>query len=113
MLRGVFVTILFVTILLLSSLLGAHAAGRIALVVGISNYDHAGRLPNTLNDAKDMAAALKRLGFDVEMLLDPNRFAFEAAARRYGNRSVGAEVSLFYYSGHALESASHNWLLPT
>jgi hypothetical protein len=108
MLRSFFIAILF-----LSSIVEANAEGRIALVVGVSNYEHAGRLPNTLNDAKDMAAALKRLGFDVEILLDPNRFALEAAIRRYGNRSTGAEASLFYYSGHALESASHNWLLPS
>jgi len=73
MLRSVFATILFVAILLLASLPGAHAAGRIALVVGVSNYEHAGRLPNTLNDAKDMGAALKRLGFDVDTVLDPGR----------------------------------------
>lgn len=103
----------FAVVLLFSSLYGAHAGGRVALVVGVSNYEHAGRLANTLNDAKDMAAALKRLGFDVETLLDPNRSALEAAVRRYGDRSVGAEVSLFHYSGHALESATHNWLLPT
>ncbi len=112
MLRSVFATILFVAILLLASLPGAHAAGRIALVVGVSNYEHAGRLPNTLNDAKDMGAALKRLGFDVDTVLDPGRSALEAAVRRYGDRSVGADVSLFYYSGHALEWFSRNWLLP-
>jgi hypothetical protein len=102
----------FVAILLLSSLVGAHAASRVALVVGVSNYEHAGRLSNTLNDAKDMTAALKRLGFDVDTLLDPGRSALEAAVRRHGDRSIGADVSLFYYSGHALEWFSHNWLLP-
>jgi hypothetical protein len=64
-----FLRSVFAVVLLFSSLFGAHAGGRVALVVGVSNYDHAGRLANTLNDAKDMAAALKRLGFDVEMVL--------------------------------------------
>ena len=105
--------IVVAAILLLSSFAVVHAGGRIALVVGVSNYEHAGRLPNTLNDAKDMAAALQRLGFDVETLLDPSRAALEAAVLRYGDRSAGAEVSVFHYSGHALESATHNWLLPT
>jgi uncharacterized caspase-like protein len=98
--------------LLFLTLVEALADGRVALVVGVSNYEHAGRLANTLNDANDMATALKRLGFDVEILLDPNRGAFETAVRRYGERSVNADVSLFYYSGHALEAAAHNWLLP-
>ena len=43
--------------LLLLTVVEASAGGRVALVVGISNYEHAGRLPNTLNDANDMAAA--------------------------------------------------------
>jgi hypothetical protein len=108
MLRSVFAAFLF-----FSSVVGTIAGGHIALVVGVSNYEHAGRLPSTLYDAQDMAAALKRLGFDVEILLDPARSALEAAVRRYGDRSVSAEVSLFYYSGHALESAGRNWMLPS
>src|SRR5262245_29888181 len=103
-----------VTILFLASSFGlAHTDGpRVALVVGVSSYEHAGSLPNTLNDANDMTAALKRLGFDVEMVLDPGRSSLEAAVRRYGDRSVGAEVSVFHYSGHALEAGGRNWLLP-
>ncbi len=107
MLRGVFAAALW-----FSMLANALAGGRVALVVGVSNYEHAGRLANTLNDANDMAAALKRLNFDVETLLDPNRLALEGAVRRYGDRSVNADVSLFYFSGHALEWAARNWLLP-
>ena len=98
--------------LLLFTLVEAFGEGRVALVVGVSNYEYAGRLANTLNDANDMAVALKRLGFDVDTLLDPNKSALESAVRRYGERSVNADVSLFYYSGHALEAAAHNWLLP-
>lgn len=85
---------------------------RVALVVGVSNYEHAGHLPNTINDAKDMSEALKRLSFDVDTLLDPSRTALEAALRRYGDRSTGADVSVFHYSGHALEAGGHNWILP-
>jgi Caspase domain len=96
------------------SFLAAHAEGRrVALVVGISQYEHAPALANTLNDARDMSAALKRMGFDVETLLDPTRTELEDAIRRYGDKSADAEVSVFRYSGHALEAASHNWLLPT
>jgi hypothetical protein len=107
MLRSVFAAVLW-----FSMLANAFAGGRVALVVGVSNYEHAGRLANTINDANDMAAALKRLNFEVETLLDPNRLALEGAVRRYGDRSVNTDVSLFYFSGHALEWASRNWLLP-
>jgi Caspase domain len=103
---------IFAAMAMLLTVAEASAGGRVALVVGISNYEHAGRLANTLNDANDMAASLKRLGFDVDTVLDPGRQALEAALRRYGDRSASADVSLFYYSGHATESGAHNWLLP-
>ena len=109
MLRTVLIAILFLG----TSVALTHAdGGRVALVVGVSKYEHAASLPNTLNDAKDMSAALKRLGFDVETILDPSRSELEAAVRRYGDGSVGAEASVFYYSGHALEAGGHNWILP-
>ena len=41
------------------------ADGRVALVVGNSTYAHIGRLPNPDNAARDMSAALRRLGFEV------------------------------------------------
>src|SRR5215470_7153200 len=38
---------------------------RVALVVGNSAYQHAPRLANPKNDAADMAAVLRRFGFQV------------------------------------------------
>src|SRR5262249_38775372 len=95
------------------SLPAAMANGRIALVVGVSKYEHAGVLPNSVHDANNMTIALKRLGFDVETVLNPTRAELEAAVRRYGKRSTGAEVGLFHYSGHAVEAAGQNWILPS
>lgn len=88
------------------------APRRVALVIGVSNYQHAGALANTINDAGDMAKVLERVGFDVELVLDPNRSDLEAAVRRFADRSVGADVSVLHYSGHALEANGRNWLLP-
>src|SRR5437016_12117381 len=91
--------------LLIVSLPSASAAERrVALVVGAANYKNGPRLANTLNDAKGMAAALARTGFEVETLLDPDRAALEAAVRRLGQRAQAADASLFYYAGHALEA---------
>jgi hypothetical protein len=59
--------------LLTVSLPPADAAERrVALVVGAANYKNAPRLANTINDAKGMAAALERTGFEVEDR-DPTR----------------------------------------
>jgi hypothetical protein len=59
-----------------------------------------------------VAAAIGRDGFEVETLLDPDRTALEAAVRRLGQRAQGAEASLFFYAGHALEVGGRNWLIP-
>src|SRR5258708_26276466 len=85
---------------------------RVALIVGASNYAHATKLAHPPDDARDMAAALRRLGFEVDLVLDPDRTALEGAVRRWGQKSRGADASLFYYSGHALEAQGVNWILP-
>ena len=85
---------------------------RVALVVGVSSYQHANRLFNTLNDAQDINASLQRLGFEVDMVSDPDRTALEASVRRLGDRARHADVALFYYAGHALEYGGQNWLVP-
>jgi uncharacterized caspase-like protein len=88
------------------------AERRAALVVGVSNYKHAPVLANTLNDARAVASALGRLGFDVELVVDPDRGTLETAVRRLGQRAQVAEASLFYYAGHALEVNGQNLLVP-
>ena len=85
---------------------------KVALVVGAANYRNVPPLRNTLNDARGVEAALRRLGFAVEAVLDPDRLALETAIRGFGQRARGAEVALFYYAGHAVEYGGRNWLLP-
>lgn len=88
------------------------AEQRVALVVGVSAYRNVPALTNTVSDARAMGAALTRLGFQVETLLDPDRAGFEAAVRNFGQRARGADASLFFYAGHALELGGRNWLIP-
>ncbi|MGY3354823.1 putative caspase-like protein [Bradyrhizobium sp. GM0.4] len=95
-----------------SSQLASAADRRIALVVGVSHYKHVPVLANPTNDAQAMALALGRLGFDVEVALDPDRASLETAIRRLGQRSQVADASLFYYAGHALEVNGQNLLVP-
>ena len=88
------------------------ADGRVALVVGNSNYDYIGRLPNPDNDARDMAAALWRLGFEVTTEVNADRVELTAALRRFTRRSAGADVSLVFYAGHGIEMDGVNYLVP-
>ena len=90
----------------------AHAAGRVALVVGNSTYAHIGRLPNPGNAAADMAAALRRLGFEVTTTLDADRGELNDALRAFTRQSAGADVSLVFYAGHGIEMDGVNYLVP-
>src|SRR4051812_19084361 len=58
-----------------------HAEKRVALVIGNSAYVHAGTLANPKNDATDVAAALKKSGFEVIAAFDLNKTAFERRVR--------------------------------
>ena len=84
---------------------------RVALVVGNSSYKTS-PLKNPANDAKAMAAALRRLGFEVIERQNLTREAFSLAARDFGDRLKGATVGLFYFAGHGLQVRGRNFLVP-
>ena len=101
---------------LLALVLAASAsvalARQVALIVGNSSYAHIGRLPNPENDAVDMSAALRRLGFEVTTELDTDRGELTEALRAFTRQSAGADVSLVFYAGHGLEMDGINYLVP-
>ncbi|TQF76505.1 caspase family protein, partial [Elioraea sp. Yellowstone] len=87
-------------------------AQRVALVIGNGAYVEAPPLENPANDARDVHAALVRLGFDSELVVDADRIGLERAIRRFGDRAVGAEAAMLFYAGHAVEVAGRNHLIP-
>jgi hypothetical protein len=88
-------------------------SGRVALVIGNSRYEAAvGPLRNTVNDAKAMARTLRALGFTVIEEHNVTRDALIAALLRFRGKLPGAEVALFYFSGHGISVAGANYLVP-
>lgn len=85
---------------------------KIALVVGVANYQYAGQLKNTLNDANDIADVMSEMGFEVIKVLDPDLRAFNFAIDSFRRKLDGASVSLFFYSGHGAEYNGENYLFP-
>ena len=90
----------------------AHAR-RAALIVGNSHYSQAQYLPNPDADARLVATAARRAGFEVTLLSDLSRAAFDEALRRFRTQADGAEVAMIYYAGHGIESGGKNWVVPT
>ena len=86
--KSLVATVLAFVLLALPSVVLAD--GRVALVVGNSTYAHIGRLPNPDNDARDMSAALRRLGFEVTTEFDADRVELTEALRAFTRRSAGA-----------------------
>jgi hypothetical protein len=91
---------------------GAQAESRVALVVGNGAYKDVPALPNPPNDARDVAQALTSLGFKVTLLVDADRARFQKEVEEFGRNAKTSDVSMFYYGGHGVQVASHNYLLP-
>src|SRR5262245_52159087 len=89
----------------------ADAEPRIALVIGNSAYAE-GPLDNPVNDAQDMAATLRQLGFEVMSGEDRNHRQMEDMIREFGRRIRKGGVGMFYYAGHGVQVSSANYLIP-
>lgn len=84
---------------------------RLALVIGNGDYPNA-PLKNPVNDAQDIAAALRALGFEVISRENVNQNDMKRAIREFGEKIRGAAVGLFYYAGHGVQVNGENYLIP-
>jgi len=98
--------------LFLSALAPAHAERRIALVIGNGAYIAAPALRNPPNDARAVAASLRRIGFEVIEGIDEDYSALRRTIRDFGERLPGAATALFFYAGHGVQVAGENYLIP-
>jgi uncharacterized caspase-like protein len=96
----------------LAGIAPAAAEKRVALVIGNSAYESVPRLTNPSNDAADVAAKLKALGFEVVEGIDLGKRDMEKRIRAFAEALSGADVGLFYYAGHGLQVDQRNFLAP-
>ena len=93
----------------------AQAETRVALVIGNSAYRAAPALPNSASDAQLMSDTLSSLGFLViggGAQLDLDKAGFDEALQKFADQLRGADVALFYYAGHGVETHGLNYLVP-
>ena len=94
-----------------------HAQGkpperRIALVIGNARYP-AIPLANPENDARLIAANLRKLGFDVNEKLNVSVLEFRRALREFARRVQEDDaIAVLYYAGHGVQIDGRNYLLP-
>jgi hypothetical protein len=84
--------------------------------VGVSKYDGKAACPldNPAHDAFDMGAALKSIGFDVEVLLEPTLQQLLTAVKGFEAKALPLSTAVFFFSGHGVQDdeTSTNYLLP-
>ena len=81
---------------------------RVALVIGNSNYKNS-PLKNPVNDARDMAAKLRGLGFTV---IERNNLVVKqigGTLREFRSKLTPGSVALVYYAGHGLQIKGDNY----
>ena len=87
----------------------AQRQSRIALVIGNATYDEE-TLANPVNDAEDIAAAFKALGFDEVILLkNQNKREIEDAIESFSRKLHKGSVGVFYYAGHGVQVDKENY----
>lgn len=84
---------------------------RMALVIGNATYKQ-GPLRNPVNDAKDMATALKEQGFEVIQVANLDRRKFQETVRTFTTKLRGYDVGLVFYAGHGVQVQGKNYLIP-
>jgi caspase domain-containing protein/PDZ domain-containing protein len=87
------------------------AGRRLALVVGNNSYPSV-PLVNAVNDARAVDAALRSIGFVTELVSNATLEAMDRAVEGFVSRIQPGDVALVYYSGHGVQVAGENYLIP-
>lgn len=88
------------------------AERRVALVIGNASYADK-PLRNTLNDAADIAAALKRSGFEIMERKNRTADQLRGDLSDFQDKLSPGAVGLFYFAGHGVQAGKgQNYLLP-
>jgi hypothetical protein len=107
-----FASILLVLLAVVAAAVPVRAEKRVALVVGNAAYQYTARLANPTNDADDMAAALRKVDFEVIVVKDVNKRSLEMAMANFGRQAQEADAALIYYAGHGIQYQGLNYLMP-
>ncbi len=98
---------------LLATVAEGHAERRIALVIGMSQYQNVPKLLNPPHDAQEVSAALQSVGFDsVTIKTELTREQLVTALRDFAAEADQADWAMVYFSGHGIEIGGVNYLIP-
>jgi hypothetical protein len=106
--------IIIVILLSCPLLLFSQNKKRLALVIGISNYNNTLKLENPVNDARLIASSLKEVNFEVILKEDVSKKDLADAIKVFSNKLIDSnyEAGFFYYAGHGIQVENTNYLVP-
>ena len=116
--RSVFGPLLFFVLIFVPLAISntiAHSAGRLALVVGNSDYQHTSPLKNPANDADLIAGKLGETGFDVLTSKNVTLSGAQQLINEFAKkiRDIGDDgIVLFFYAGHGIQYNGENFIVP-
>ena len=90
------------------------SATQLALIIGNSNYpDAAEPLNQSINDASGLAYAMRRHGFDVDVVEDATKADMSRAIERLKSRIKPESIVMLFFGGYGVQSRHETYLIPT
>ena len=86
---------------------------RVALVIGNGAYQNAVRLDNAVFDARAVADAFRKLGFEVVDGYDLDIDQMRAKVSEFSAALSDSKSAVIYYAGHGVSVDEENYLIPT
>jgi uncharacterized caspase-like protein len=94
------------------SVVTSHSS-RLALVIGNGHYpDASAPLTQPINDARALAAALRRDGFEVDMVEDASRDDMTRAVTRLKSRIRPDSTVMLFFGGYGVQSGRESYMIP-
>ena len=91
----------------------AKHSSRLALVIGNGHYPDANApLTQPINDARALSAALRRDGFDVDMVEDATHDDMTRAVARLKSKITSDSVVMLFFGGYGVQSGLESYMLP-
>lgn len=90
-----------------------NAASRIALVIGNGHYPDANApLTQSINDARALTGALRRDGFDVDVVEDASRDDISRAVERMKAKIQPESVVMLFFGGYGVQAGRESYMIP-
>jgi uncharacterized caspase-like protein len=86
---------------------------RVALVIGNGAYLNAVRLDNAVFDARAVADAFRKLGFQVVDGYDLDIDQMRAKVSEFSGALSDSKSAVIYYAGHGISVDEENYIIPT